>query len=200
MRILNLFVLLFCLFVISSCGENKGSGSETTSTDSSNTTVGKPSEREFTTTSGQTLVVSETHPRGASLSDITVYFKNDTTTRLSATDKDPVVDILKADLDKNGFDELYIITSASGSGSYGNVVGFNSNNDKSLSFVYLPEVTEKDFAKGALFADYEGHDKFSIENDRLVRTFHVKGKEGQAGKVTYELKKSEAGFVLSPVK
>ena len=82
-------------------------------------------------------------------------------------DKDPVSDVFLADLDDNGFDEIYIITTAAGSGSYGGVLGFASNKDKSLSMINFPEMREGD----PDFEGYMGHDSFKIEDQKLVRIF-----------------------------
>ena len=39
-------------------------------------------------------------------------------------DRYPISDVFVADLDGNGFDEIYIIITSAGSGSYGTVMGF----------------------------------------------------------------------------
>jgi hypothetical protein len=69
-------------------------------------------------------------------------------------DRDPISDVFTADLDGNGFDEIYIVTTAAGSGSYGTILGFASNKDKSLSMIHFPEVREGD----ETFEGYMGHD------------------------------------------
>ena len=153
-------------------------------------------EREVTGKTGKIFVVAESHPKGMSLSNISVYFKGDTASALKIYDKDPVVKVFSADLDGNGFDEVYIITAAAGSGSNGNVHGFASNKDKSLSMIYLPEMTEKDLEKGGQFEGYEGHDLFEINGTQLVRTFPV-GK--QTRKLVYQLRATETGYTLKVV-
>jgi len=201
----------FCLFltVFYSCNNAPKSDSqnETTASPKEATTqvqqgpaAENPSLREFNTSTGKTLVVEETHPVGASISNISVYFKKDTATKITLTDKDPVSTVLTADLDKNGFDELYVVTTAVGSGSYGNIYGFNSNKDLSLSFIYMPEITEKDLEPKGRFSGYEGHDAYTIEDKQLIRAFRINGKEGLSGKIIYSLKPTETGFQLTPVK
>jgi hypothetical protein len=152
--------------------------------------------KEFTTSTGKILVVDETHPIGASLSNFTAYFKGDTTTRLTLTDMDPASNMLTADLDSNGYDELYIFTTAAGSGAYGKVCGFTSNKDLSLSFLYFPELEESDLKEGQPYHGYEGHDVFSIEGKRLVRKFPVAGEKGNMRTIKYALKKTEGGLTL----
>jgi heat shock protein HslJ len=55
---------------------------------------------------------------------------------------------------RHGFDEIYIVTTAAGSGSYGTMLGFASNKDKSLSMIHFPDVREGD----ETFEGYMGHD------------------------------------------
>lgn len=152
-----------------------------------------PKDQEVTAKTGKIFVVSESHPKGQSLSDISVSFKGDTASALKVTDKDPVSKVFSADLDGNGFEEVYVITTAAGSGSYGNVHGFASNKDKSLSMVYLPELADKDLEKGGNFEGYEGHDLFEINGKQLIRTFPV---DKKVRKIIYELKPSETGYTL----
>lgn len=153
--------------------------------------------REIVTSTGKIVVLETANPRGASLTDITVYFKHDTTTKLTYTDKDPVNSFFATDLDGNGFDEVYVITTAAGSGSYGNVCAFSSNKDLSFSFVYLPELEEADLNPGKPFHGYEGHDVFKVEGNKLVRSFRVsEGDQKSNRSIRYQLKKGEAGLML----
>jgi hypothetical protein len=158
-----------------------------------------PSEREIKTSSGKTVLVKESHPKGKSLSDISVLFKDDSTTTLSLTDKDPISDVLVGDLDKNGYDEIYIITTAAGSGSYGTVHGFASNKDKSFSLIYFPENDEKELKDGVL-KGYTGHDLYKIDGQTLVRTFPVSEDKKETKTLSYQLSKTETGYTLSAKK
>jgi hypothetical protein len=104
-----------------------------------------------------------------------------------------------ADLDGNGFDEIYIITKSAGSGSYGSVLGFASNKDKSLSMINFPEIREGD----AHFQGYMGHDAFRIEGQKLIRIFPVYKKgdtnenpTGGRRKLVYGLYPGEAMWQL----
>ena len=129
-----------------------------------------PSPKTFQTKTGKTIIISETHPLGQSLSTIgirTKGFEHDSSEIYE--DRDPISEVFLADLDNNGFDEIYIITTAAGSGSYGTVLGFASNNDKSLSMIHFPEIQDED----GLFKGYMGHDAFTIESQKLIRTFPV---------------------------
>jgi hypothetical protein len=101
-----------------------------------------------------------------------------------------------ADLDHNGFPELYITTQSAGSGSYGNIIGYAVNNGKSITPIYLPELR---------FDGYMGHDRFVIEKSAIKRTFpvYLKGDSnarptGGMHTVVYKLVAGEAGWILRP--
>lgn len=123
----------------------------------------------FKTRTGKMIIVSEAHPMGQSLSNIEIStsgFEHNYPEMYE--DRDPISNVFLADLDNNGFDEIYIITTSAGSGSYGNVLGFASNNDKSLSMINFPEMQNEVNFKG-----YRGHDTFTIKDHKLVRTFPI---------------------------
>ena len=155
---------------------------------------------EYKTNSGRTIIISETHPLGQSLSTIRINTRDLEYNYSEAfTDRDPVSDVFIADIDDNGFDEIYIITTSAGSGSYGTVLGFASNKDKSLSMINFPDVD----STNKVFEGYMGHDSFIIENKKLVRTFPVYNKEdtnknptGGKQKLIYSLYPGEAMWQL----
>lgn len=206
MQLHQLFVIAVLGATIAACQNNKPSNSTTTDSITaakqtaeadSLLTADNAHSREIVTSTGKTVVLETVNPRGESLTDITVYFKHDTTTKLTYTDKDPVSSFFAADLDNNGFDEVYAITTAAGSGSYGNVCAFSSNKDLSFSFVYLAELEESDLNPGKPFHGYEGHDVFKVEGNKLVRTFRVsEGNQKSKRTIQYQLKKGEAGLML----
>lgn len=130
----------------------------------------KESPGEYQTGTGKTITIRETHPLGRSLSTIEVGTRDFEHNRPETfADRDPISGVFVADLDRNGFDEIYIITASSGSGSYGDVLGFASNKDRSLSMVNFPRPEEGD----GRFRGYMGHDGFAIDGHNLVRTFPV---------------------------
>ena len=125
---------------------------------------------EYKTKTGKTIIISETHPVGQSLSTIKISTKDfEHNYPEIYQDRDPISDVFVADLDGNGFDEIYIITISAGSGSHGTVLGFASNKDKSLSMINFPEIQKGD----ENFEGYMGHDTFKIEDQKLVRTFPI---------------------------
>lgn len=156
--------------------------------------------KEFQTTTGKTIIVSETHPKGRSLSSIAINTRDfEHNFKEVYEDQDPISDSFLADLDGNGFDELYIITTATGSGSYGSVIGLASNKDKSLSRIHFPPVEKDD----EHFIGYMGHDTFKIDNRKLVRLFPIYNEgdtnqepTGGTRKLTYGLFPGEATWQL----
>jgi hypothetical protein len=155
-----------------------------------------PPVKEFKSKTGKVFLFEESHPRGMSLSDISVRFADDKNAEFTASDIDPVSKVLLADLDNNGFDEIYIFTTAAGSGSYGKVHGYASLKDRSLGMVNMPEPSEKDMAKGGNFEGYEGHDEFDIINNELIRVFPVKSDKGTKRTITYKMVPGEAMYQL----
>ena len=106
-----------------------------------------------------------------------------------------------ADLNVDGFPEVYVYVTSAGSGSYGSVTAFSSNKNKSLSEIYVTPIEKiKKAAKG-----YMGHDEFSVVESTLVRRFPVY-REGDINakatggmrQIQYKLKAGEAGWLLVP--
>jgi hypothetical protein len=110
-----------------------------------------------------------------------------------------VVDAEVADLNSDGFPEVYIYTTSAGSGSYGALLAYASNSNKSMTPIYLPPLEEdKKLSQG-----YMGHDKFSIDKNSLLRKFPIYKKgdsnaepTGGTRQITYELIAGEAGWIL----
>ena len=156
--------------------------------------------KEHKTKTGKTIIISETHPVGQSLSTIKISTKDfEHNYPEIYKDRDPISEVFVADLDGNGFDEIYIITTSVGSGSYGTVLGFASNKDKSLSMINFPEIQKGD----ENFEGYMGHDTFKIEDQKLVRIFPIynqgdtnQNPTGGTRKLVYGLYPGEAMWQL----
>jgi hypothetical protein len=80
-----------------------------------------------------------------------------------------VVGAESADLNHDGFPEVVVYVTSDGSGSYGSVIGYSSNNGKSMSEIYFPPAAEN----SKINQGYMGHDKFSTAEDALVQSFPV---------------------------
>ena len=104
-----------------------------------------------------------------------------------------------ADLDANGFPEIYIYVTSAGSGSYGSLVGYAVNKGKSMSDIYLPPVSDDPkHNKG-----YMGHDQFAVVEGTFVQRFPIykdadtnAQPTGKTRQLQYKLKAGEAGWVL----
>ena len=73
------------------------------------------------------------------------------------------------DLNVDGYPELLVYTQSAGSGSYGNVIAYSSNRNKSLSQVPFPNIA--DHAKAG--KGYMGHDEFAVVENTFVQRFPV---------------------------
>ncbi len=119
-------------------------------------------------------------------------------------DSDPLLHTWIKDLDSNGFDELYLITISSGSGSYATIYGFASNQDLSMTPIYVPEISEKDLLPEGVYYGYMGHDSIYVDQNKIHRKFPVY-QEGDANCcpsggdkiLSYELHPGEASWILS---
>ena len=104
-----------------------------------------------------------------------------------------------ADLDSNGWPEVYIYVSSAGSGSYGSLVAYAVNNGKTATPIYLPPLSQDQQASEG----YQGHDEFRVVEQRLVRRFPVylagdtnANPTGGIRQIQYRLAKGEAGWIL----
>jgi hypothetical protein len=104
-----------------------------------------------------------------------------------------------ADLDRNGWPEVYVFASSAGSGSYGSLVAYAVNNGRSISPIYLPPIEQSPGAHEG----YMGHDEFAVAGNRLVRRFPVyrqgdtnAAPGGGARELRYRLAAGEAGWIL----
>lgn len=127
--------------------------------------------KSFTTQTGKTITVAETNPSSESLSTLTITTTGFATDTPIILEKNKLTDSFLIDLNKDTFDELVLITTAQGSGSYGEVSLFTTTKDEKLTPVMVPELTESDTKKGALFEGYMGHDTFAVVDGVLVREF-----------------------------
>ncbi len=160
--------------------------------------------KEYKTKTGKTFIVSE-EKTSAGISNVSIgtdgfTFVNET---LHLEESDPIAKVSITDLNKDGFDEIFIITESAGSGSYATIYGFSSNKDKSVSDIIVPEISQSDRMEGAIFYGYQGHDSIYFSENRLLRKFPIY-KEGDKNccpsggdkTIQYVLKKGEAYWRL----
>jgi hypothetical protein len=201
-QILINFIVFITLLLLWSCGEasKKVEPHDIQASPAEAKDTQSDASKEYKTKTGKTIIISVTHPIGQSLSTIQISTKDfEHNYPEIYGDRDPISDVFLSDLDGNGFDEIYIITTSVGSGSYGTVLGFASNKDKSLSMINFPEIQEGD----ENFEGYLGHDTFKIENQKLVRFFPIYNKgdtnqnpTGGTRKLVYGLYLGEAMWQL----
>jgi hypothetical protein len=104
-----------------------------------------------------------------------------------------------ADLDSDGWPEVYVYVSSAGSGSYGSLVAYAVNNGKSATPIYLPPMD----ANVEASAGYQGHDEFRVVENRLVRAYPVYDEgdtnaspSGGMRQIQYRLLAGEGGWKL----
>jgi hypothetical protein len=110
-----------------------------------------------------------------------------------------VTDAEVADLNGDGFPEIYIYVTSAGSGSYGSLIAYGSNKNRSLTKIYLPPLEENPRA----VVGYQGHDEFGVVENAFVRRFPIYKKNdnqarptGGTRQVQYHLVVGEPGWKL----
>lgn len=110
-----------------------------------------------------------------------------------------VVNAEVGDLNIDSYPEVFVYLTSDGSGSYGKLIGYSVNNGKSVSQVYLPEISENsEVNKG-----YMGHDEMAIVENTFCQRFPVY-KEGDSNasptggtrQIQYKLVDGESGRML----
>lgn len=143
-----------------------------------------------------------TSPNNSSINKVTITPKG-----LKGSNKPVVVEadgILTGaeidDLNQDGCPDLFIYVTSAGSGSYGSVIAYTTNRNKSLSPIYLTPVSDNpEESKG-----YMGHDEFAVVEGSFIQRFNLyddKGKKTEKMRqIQYKLKAGEAGFKLEKYK
>ncbi len=198
MKKLSSFVLCALLMSCSFSKNEKSSASDTTVKEgidsvkqeiSFNTELTYPgSNISFkVNTKGDSLIIQ---PSGLSISNETLY--HDITGYT-------VVNAEIGDLNIDSYPELFVYLTSDGSGSYGKLIGYSVNNGKSVSQVYLPDISENDeVSKG-----YMGHDEMAIVENTFCQRFPIY-KEGDSNanptggirQIQYKLVDGESSRIL----
>ena len=107
-----------------------------------------------------------------------------------------------ADLNSDGSPEIYVYINSAGSGAYGSLVAYSTNNKKSLTGIYLAPL--EDDKKNSV--GYMGHDEFAVVESSLARRFPIYKKEDSNAKPTggtrqlqFKLIEGEASWQLKLV-
>ena len=103
------------------------------------------------------------------------------------------------DLNADGYPEIYVYVTSAGSGSYGSLIAYASNRNKSLSEIYLPSIEDNP----EILTGYMGHDEFVVGEGTFVRRFPIyrdgdtnAESTGGTRQIQYKLEAGEAGWVL----
>jgi hypothetical protein len=204
---LSAILFLFILFQFS-CKQEEKKSPEKNETDTPVKTRSSEESRVFTTQSGKVFELNEDSNEDGMYDFHLVpkgfEFSKDT---LIIAEADPLNKAFLADLDENGFEEIYLITTSVGSGSYGNIYGYSSNADKSVSPIYMAPINENDLSPGGLFEGYMGHDSIYLDEGALMRKFpiYLEGDPnccptGGHSTIIYDLKAGEASWKLEATK
>lgn len=129
--------------------------------------------KEFSTRSGKKFVIIETKP-SISVSNYSVFgigFVNSDTIKYEL--KNPMTSAFLTDLDKNGFEELFIVTKASGQGNFLDLLGVSSFEDNTFGEILIPEISDTDMEKNGKFGGYLGNDSIYISDNKIIRLFPV---------------------------
>lgn len=138
-------------------------------------------------TKGDSLIIQ---PSGLSVSNETLY--HDITGYT-------VVNAEIGDLNIDSYPELFVYLTSDGSGSYGKLIGYSVNNGKSVSQVYLPDISENDEVNKG----YMGHDEMAIVENTFCQRFPIY-KEGDSNanptggirQIQYKLVDGESSRIL----
>lgn len=133
--------------------------------------VEEPAKNLLTTKTGKTITVNESNPAGQGLSTITLLLQGFIDNTEIALEKNKLTDYFLIDLDKDGFDELALITTAEGNEKYGEITLYSTKDDAGLIAIDTPIVSEGMTKKGGLFEGYTGQDVFIKKDGLLIREF-----------------------------
>lgn len=101
-----------------------------------------------------------------------------------------------ADINSDLSPEIYVFVTGRGEEARGSLVAYSANKKKSLSAIYLPELSEHPGATEG----YRGHDEMATVETILGRRFPIydqNGKRtGRMRQLQYKLEAGEAGWVL----
>ena len=171
--ILPIISLIFVLTGCQSGNQNNQEQSNLIVADSLNDHQPVP-PLELKTKTGKIIVINETHPDGLSISKVQIVTRGFTENQpIDVGETDPVNKVEFADLDNDGFEELYIFTQSAGSGSGGEFYVYASDSDAKLIKIENPVIMDKEYQKGGKFEGYMGHDRFFFDMGMLIREFPV---------------------------
>ncbi|MDZ4716046.1 MAG: hypothetical protein SH819_11305 [Cytophagales bacterium] len=164
---------------------------------------------EYITASGKKWVVTQSRAQVPGTVNVRVECRHFTEEDrvFDYAEVDPVSEVLKADLDGNGFEELYILAKGPKPESFITIYGLNSDKDLDVVEIYFEGATPYNSKPGEPFEGYRGWDTFLLEDGQLFDIFPVyldgdaaENPSGGKRKVLYKLVKTESTWSLRPIR
>ena len=81
--------------------------------------------------------------------------------------------VLIADINNDGYEELYIFTKGFFPGAYDHVFGVTSDEDISYKEINFPDMKPSDFIENGVLNGYQGQDVYTLEDNTIKRAFPV---------------------------
>ena len=165
--------------------------------------VSEPVTREIVTRSGKKWLIHQTpltDPDYVNVSVESQGFAHDQAA-IDLGEIDPLIQVRLADLDKDGFEELYLITQSAGPEAYGTLYGFYSDHDQDVLLISYEGASPYTTKEGGPFEGYQGGDVFQFAEGRLTNSFMAMPPEAKSAvkrEVYYQLVKEEGSIVLRP--
>lgn len=165
--------------------------------------VSAPVTRELVTQTGKKWLIHQTPMNDPAYVSVAVESQGFTHDQapVDLGEIDPVIQVRLADLDKDGFEELYIITQSAGPETFGTIYGFYSDGDKDILLISYEGASPYTMKEGGPFEGYQGGDTFLLNANTLVDTFKALLPESSLAvtkKVHYKLVREEGAIILRP--
>lgn len=165
--------------------------------------VSEPITREMVTRTGKKWLVHQTPLSDPTYVNVSVESKgfDHDQSPIDLGEIDPVVQVKLADLDKDGFEELYLATQSAGPEAFGTMYGFYSDQDRDVLLVSYEGASPYTMKEGGPYEGYQGGDSFLFGENSLVNSFQVKLPQSSSvvkRALRYKLVREEGSIVLRP--
>jgi hypothetical protein len=170
-------------------------------------TTNSSSYKEYRTKSGKIICITETHPIGENLSTVKISSEClHLNSPIVLRDINPIEKVIVSDLNKDGYDEIYITTRSIDTNSFSELFGFASDKDKGLTQINLKN-DRRDSKKVGIFDGCLGHEIYKFEKEAIVLEFPVYNEKngdstptGATRVITYALNSDKSGYHLEVAK
>ena len=170
-------------------------------------TTNSSSHKEYRTKSGKVICITETHPIGENLSTVKISSEClHLNTPIVLRDINPIEKVIVSDLNKDGYDEIYITTRSIDTNSFSELFGFASDKDKGLTQINLKS-DRRDGKKAGIFDGCMGREIYKFEQDAIILEFPIYSEKnndikptGTTRVITYALNSDKSGYNLEVTK